>query len=105
MGSQSLTYSPFDRAVIDNPSPTYLTLCDEAPAFWSAQAHCLVLSRHVDVSAALHDPVTFSSAAGFYPTPPGVDMTELFLPMLIMSDPPDTLRCAIWSAGPSPHVA
>ena len=88
MGSQSLTYSPFDRAVIDNPYPTYRKLRDEAPAFWSAQAHCWVLSRHVDVSAALHDPVTFSSAAGIYPTPPGVDMTELFLPMLIMSDPP-----------------
>ncbi|KQY61110.1 hypothetical protein ASD30_25705 [Nocardioides sp. Root140] len=29
-----------------------------------------------------------SSASGIFPAPPGVDMTELFLPMLIMSDAP-----------------
>jgi cytochrome P450 len=88
MSSHPLTYSPFDPAVITDPYPVYRQLREDAPAFWSSRAGTWVLSRHVDVSAALADPATYSSASGIFPTPPGVDMTELFLPMLIMSDPP-----------------
>ena len=88
MNQQQLTYSPFDRAVIEDPYPVYRQLRDNAPLYWSPAASTWVLSRYDDVSAALLDPETYSSASGIFPTPPGVDMTELFLPMLIMSDPP-----------------
>ena len=88
MSDQQLTYSPFDAEVIAVPYPVYRELRDNAPAYWSREAHSWVLSRYDDVSAALADPATYSSASGIFPTPPGVDMTELFLPMLIMSDPP-----------------
>jgi cytochrome P450 len=88
MDHQQLTYSPFDPTVIADPYPVYRELRDNAPAYWSPQASSWVLSRHQDVWGALADPTTYSSASGIFPTPPGVDMTELFLPMLIMSDPP-----------------
>ena len=88
MDHQQLTYSPFDPTVIADPYPVYRELRESAPAYWSPEAGSWVLSRYVDVSAALADPATYSSASGIFPTPPGVDMTQLFLPMLIMSDPP-----------------
>jgi cytochrome P450 len=88
MTTQQLNYSPFDPDVIVDPYPVYRDLRDHAPAYWSAEAHSWVLSRYDDVSAALADPATYSSASGVYPTPPEVNMTDLFLPMLVMSDPP-----------------
>ena len=88
MSLQQPAYSPFDPAVIADPYPIYRQLREQAPAYWSPQANSWVLSRYDDVSTALTDPATFSSASGIFPTPAGVDMTELFLPMLIMSDPP-----------------
>jgi len=88
MSNQQLTYSPFDAEVMADPYPVYRELRDHAPVYWSSQASCWVLSRYDDVCAALADPATYSSASGIFPTPPGVDMTDLFLPMLIMSDPP-----------------
>jgi cytochrome P450 len=88
MDHQQVTYSPFDPEVIADPYPVYHDLRDHAPVHWSPEASSWVLSRYDDVCAALTDPVTYSSASGIFPTPPGVDMTELFLPMLIMSDPP-----------------
>jgi cytochrome P450 len=88
MSNQQLTYSPFDPKVIADPYPVYRELRDHSPAYWSPDASSWVLSRYDDVSAALTDPATYSSASGIFPAPPGVDMTELFLPMLIMSDPP-----------------
>jgi cytochrome P450 len=88
MDQQQLTYSPFDPNVIADPYPVYRQLRDHAPVYWSPHASTWVLSRYDDVTAALIDPATYSSASGIFPTPPGVDMTQLFLPMLIMSDPP-----------------
>lgn len=86
--SQQVAYSPFDPEVMADPYPVYRDLRDHAPAYWSPEASSWVFSRYEDVSAALADPARYSSASGIFPTPPGVDMTELFLPMLIMSDPP-----------------
>jgi cytochrome P450 len=88
MSTQQLTYSPFDPDMIADPYPIYRELRDHAPAYWSVEANAWVLSRFDDVSAALTDAATYSSAAGVYPTPPEVNMTDLFLPMLVMSDPP-----------------
>lgn len=88
LSDDTLSYDPFDPAVIDDPYPTYTRLREEAPTYWSERANCWVLSRHADVTHALADPATYSSASGIFPTPPGADMTQLFLPMLIMTDPP-----------------
>lgn len=88
MSNRQLTYSPFDAEVMADPYPVYRELRDHAPVYWSPEASCWVLSRYADVSTALADPATYSSASGIFPTPPGVAMTELFLPMLIMSDRP-----------------
>lgn len=88
MIDQQLTYSPFDPAMIADPYPVYSELRANAPLYWSEDAGSWVLSRYDDVLAALADPMTYSSASGIYPTPPGVDMTEMLLPMLVMSDPP-----------------
>lgn len=88
MLEQQLTYSPFDPEVIADPYPVYRALRDHAPVHWSPEASTWVLSRYDDVSAALADPATYSSASGVFPTPPEMDMTEVFLPMLVMSDPP-----------------
>jgi len=81
-------YDPFDPAIQAEPYPTYQVLRDDHPVYWSHASHSWVLSRHADVGAALDDPGTFSSASGIYPTPRGIDLTQLFLPMMIMTDPP-----------------
>lgn len=88
MSNQPQPYNPFDPEIIADPYPAYRELREHAPAYWSAQANTWVLSRYEDVAAALVDPATYSSASGIFPTPPEVDMTQLFLPMLIMTDPP-----------------
>lgn len=81
-------YNPFDPRVHEDPYPIYKWLRDEAPAYWAQDANTWVLSRYDDVSTALAAPGTFSSAKGIFPSPPGVDQSDLFLPMLIMTDPP-----------------
>lgn len=81
-------YDPFDPQVQQDPYPIYERLRDEAPVYWAEDANTWVLSRYDDVSAALAAPETFSSAKGIFPSPPGVDQSDLFLPMLIMTDPP-----------------
>jgi len=81
-------YDPFDPVIQADPYPTYQALRDDHPVYWSHASRSWVLSRHADVGAALDDPGTFSSASGIYPTPRGIDMTQLFLPMMIMTDPP-----------------
>jgi cytochrome P450 len=81
-------YDPFDSDVQDDPYPVYRVMRDEHPVYRSAPGRSWVLSRYDDVDAALRDPGSYSSAKGVFPTPPGVDMTELFLPMMIMMDPP-----------------
>jgi cytochrome P450 len=88
MSDQQLTYNPFDTSIMADPYPTYRGLRENDPAHWSPTARSWVLSRYDDVCAALAAPTTYSSASGIFPTPPGVDMTQLFLPMLIMTDPP-----------------
>jgi cytochrome P450 len=81
-------FNPFDPRVHDDPYPIYRCLREQAPAYWAETANTWVLSRYDDVASALSDPATFSSAQGIFPTPPGVTQADLFLPMLIMTDPP-----------------
>ena len=85
---ESNLYDPFDTGVQDDPYPVYERLRADHPVYWAPPSNTWVLSRHTDVEAALLDPGTYSSASGIFPTPAGMEMTELFLPMMIMTDPP-----------------
>jgi cytochrome P450 len=60
----TVTFDPYDPAVIDDPYPSYAALRAEDPVHWSESAQSWVLTRHADVAAALRDPATFSSAKG-----------------------------------------
>jgi cytochrome P450 len=57
-------FDPYSPAVDSDPFPLYRILRDEHPCFWSEDAGMWVLSRHADISAALANWRTFSSAHG-----------------------------------------
>jgi cytochrome P450 len=98
--TQPLRYNAFDPETIEDPYPSYNALRDQAPAHWSEDMNSWVLSRYEDVHHALSNPSIYSSAQGIFPSPSGPAMAEVFLPMLIMTDPPrhTALRRAISSA-------
>jgi cytochrome P450 len=83
-----IRYDPFDATIIDDPYPTYRLLRDEDPLYHAAQSDTWVLSRHHDVQTALLDHDSYSSVGGVFPTPPGSDFVQSFLPMMILIDPP-----------------
>ena len=57
-------FDPFSPAIDADPFPTYRTLRDEHPCFWSEEAGMWVLSRYEDIARALTDWRTYSSAKG-----------------------------------------
>lgn len=57
-------FDPYSPAIDADPFPAYRRLRDEFPCFWSPQLTMWVLSRHADISAALQDWQTYSSAQG-----------------------------------------
>lgn len=57
-------FDPYAPAVDADPYPFYKTLRDEYPCFWSDEANMWVLSRYEDISRALQDWRTYSSAKG-----------------------------------------
>ena len=57
-------YDPFSDQSREDPYPAYAALRDECPAYWNREQSLWALSRHADVSAALRDWTTFSSAQG-----------------------------------------
>jgi cytochrome P450 len=59
-----MTYDPFSDQAHADPGPAYAWLRDERPAYWNPDRRLWVLSRHADVSAALKDWRTYSSAQG-----------------------------------------
>jgi cytochrome P450 len=81
-------YDPFDPAVQLDPYPTYAEMRRDAPVYRNEEAGFWALSRFEDVWNAVHDPASFSSAQGIFVGRAEMDMTKLFLPMLIMMDPP-----------------
>ena len=81
-------YDPFDTSIHDDPYPTYRLLRDEYPAYHAVTANTWVLSRYNDVESALLDHGSYSSKLGVFPTPPGSDLVDAFMPMMIMMDPP-----------------
>jgi cytochrome P450 len=104
---ESNLYDPFDTVVQDDPYPVYGSLRADHPVYWAAPSNTWVLSRHADVEAALLDPGTYSSASGIFPTPAGMEMTELLLPMMIMTDPPrhSQLRALVSSGFTARRIA
>jgi len=60
----SFRFDPYSPAVDADPFPFYRTLRDEHPCFWSEEAGMWILSRYADISAALQDWRTYSSAKG-----------------------------------------
>ncbi|AXN50450.1 cytochrome P450 (plasmid) [Mycobacterium marinum] len=100
MPQVQIRYDPFDPDIIDDPYPTYRLLRDEAPVYRAAGANTWVLSRHRDVTNALLDHHGYSSVDGVFPTPPGSDFIDSFLPMMILMDPPrhDQLRALVSKA-------
>ncbi len=58
------SFDPYSPAVDADPFPSYRTLRDEHPCFWSEEANMWVLSRYSDIVTALNDWQTFSSARG-----------------------------------------
>lgn len=57
-------FDPYSPAVDADPFPSYRTLRDEYPCFWSEDAGMWVLSRYDDIYTALNEWRTYSSAKG-----------------------------------------
>src|SRR4029453_19504544 len=57
-------FDPYAPEVDADPFPLYRILRDEHPCFWSEEARMWMLTRHADISAALANWRTFSSASG-----------------------------------------
>lgn len=86
--ARTVTYSPYDYHVHEDPYPTYARLRAEAPLYQNEAEGFWALSRHADVVAAFRDSSRFSSAQGVSLDPaasgPQAERTMSFLAM----DPP-----------------
>jgi len=80
-----LVYSPFSKAIFEDPYPVYRRLRDEAPAYRDPEDRWWVLSRFDDVSEGLRDWQTFSSSEG--PAPENRDRDGRKYSIISM-DPP-----------------
>ena len=83
--TSELMYSPFSKAIFDDPYPVYRRLRDEAPVYRDPEDRWWVLSRFDDVSQALRDWETFSSKLGPAPENPDDDGRKY---SVISMDPP-----------------
>ncbi len=88
----TLTYSPYDYAVHDDPYPTYARLRAEAPLYRNDELDFWALSRHADVLAAFRDLGRLSNRFGVTLDPaaygPNAHRSMSFLAM----DPPRHTR-------------
>jgi cytochrome P450 len=57
-------FDPYDVAINADPYPAFARLRDEAPLYYNEQFDFYALSRYADVTSALKDHETFSSARG-----------------------------------------
>jgi cytochrome P450 len=97
-------FDPFTPEAIADPYPHYRRLRDEAPVCWLPDLNAWFVARYDDVATVVHDPATFSSAAGMGALMTGrvgrrrIDAREAFgidltqLRVLIASDPPEHTR-------------
>ena len=83
--TEELVYSPFSKAIFDDPYPVYRRLRDEAPVYRDPEDRWWVLSRFDDVAEALRDWQTFSSREGPAPENPDRDGRKY---SIISMDPP-----------------
>ncbi len=58
------SFNPYSPAIDANPFDAYRQMRDHHPCAWSDEARMWVLTRHEDISAALKDWRTYSSASG-----------------------------------------
>jgi cytochrome P450 len=63
-GDRMFAFDPYSPAMDANPYPQYKLLRDEHPCFWSEDASMWVLSRYTDITGALSNWQTYSSARG-----------------------------------------
>jgi cytochrome P450 len=86
--TDTLTYSPYDYAMHEDPYPTYGRLRAEAPVFYNEELDFYAFSRHADVLGAFRDVDRYSNANGVSLDPaaygPNAHKTMSFLGM----DPP-----------------
>jgi len=59
-----LTFDPWDHALMDDPYPTYARLRAEQPLYHNTEHDFWMLSRHADLTEALHTDDGFSNAMG-----------------------------------------
>ena len=59
-----VVFDPYSNDYFDMPFETYRRMRDEAPVYYSEQYGFWTLTRYEDVSAAIKDHETFSSAKG-----------------------------------------
>lgn len=71
MPTNEVLYSPFSKAIFDDPYPVYRQLRDEAPVYRDPENRWWVLSRFDDVADALRNWEVFSSRQG--PAPENKD--------------------------------
>jgi cytochrome P450 len=64
MTSQTVTYSPYDPAIIDDPYPVYAELLQHHPAYRIEGTDIWAISRYDDVVNVLRSPEVFSSSLG-----------------------------------------
>ncbi|AEV70752.1 cytochrome P450 [Mycolicibacterium rhodesiae NBB3] len=83
--TSELMYSPFSKAVFDDPYPVYRRLRNEAPVYRDPEDRWWVLSRFEDVAGALRDWETYSSKLGPAPENPDDDGRKY---SVISMDPP-----------------
>jgi cytochrome P450 len=83
--TSELIYSPFSKAIFDDPYPVYRRLRDEAPLYRDPDNRWWVLSRFDDVAGALRDWPTYSSKLGPAPENPDDDGRKY---SVISMDPP-----------------
>ena len=60
----TFVFDPSAPEVHSDPFPLYKVLRNEHPAYFSEPGNCWVLSRYADITAAVLDTKTFSSAEG-----------------------------------------
>src|SRR6476660_1132017 len=59
-----VVFDPYSDDYFDSPFETYRRMRDEAPVYYSEKYDFWALTRYDDVSAAIRDHATFSSAKG-----------------------------------------
>ncbi|TDO06983.1 cytochrome P450 [Mycobacterium sp. BK086] len=88
--TSKVVFDPFSDDFFNSPYATYRRMRDEAPVYYSEKYDFYALTRHADVSLAMKDHTTFSSARG-------IDLAMVqsdnpVPPLMIMMDPPDHRR-------------